>query len=49
MSQKNKAGHRVNCQTTAQNAVITAEVSASNVSTQKRKDEAKQILYINRV
>ncbi len=48
MSQKNKAGQCSNCQTAAEPIVMAAEVSAS-VSTQKRKEEAKQILYLNRV
>ncbi|MGZ4850070.1 MAG: hypothetical protein ACXV2C_01665 [Candidatus Bathyarchaeia archaeon] len=49
MSQKNKAGHSSECQTTVENAVITTEVSKTNVSTQKRKEDAKRILYLNRV
>jgi hypothetical protein len=49
MSQKNKARHLSNCQITAENAVITMDSSTSNVPTPKRKDDAKQTLYINRI
>jgi len=44
MSQKKNAGHSPNCQATIANAVIT-----SSVSSKKAKEEAKQILYINRI
>jgi hypothetical protein len=49
MSQKNKARYLSNYQITAENAVITTDGSTSNVPTQKRKDDAKQTLYINRI
>jgi hypothetical protein len=49
MSQKNKARHLSNCQITAENAVITMDSSTSNVPAPKRKDDAKQTLYINRI
>jgi hypothetical protein len=49
MSQKNKARHLSNCQITAENAVITTDCSTSNVPTPKRKDDAKQPLYLNRI
>jgi hypothetical protein len=50
MSQKNKAGHCSNCQMPAEKAVISSDVNSTiDVSTQKRKEEAKQILYLNRV
>jgi hypothetical protein len=49
MSQKNKARHLSNCQITAESAVITTDSSTSNVPTRKRKEDAKQILYLNRI
>jgi hypothetical protein len=49
MSQKNKAGHSSNCQIAAERAVITAADSTPNVPMQKRKEEAEQILYLNRI
>jgi hypothetical protein len=49
MSQKNKARHSSDCQIAAESAAIVTESSAENVSMQKRKEEAKQILYLNRV
>jgi hypothetical protein len=44
MSQKKIAGHAPNCQATVANAVVT-----SSVPSKKSKEEAKQILYINRI
>ena len=49
MSQNDKARHPSNCQMAAESAVITTEGNTSNVPTQKRKEDAKQILYLNRV
>ena len=45
MSQKNAVRHHPKCQITAQTAVI----EASNMPSQKSKEDAKQTLYINRV
>lgn len=45
MSQKNEVRHRPKCQITVQTVVI----EASNVPSQKSKEDAKQTLYINRV
>lgn len=45
MSQKNEVRHRPKYQITAQTVVI----EASNVPSQKSKEDAKQTLYINRV
>jgi hypothetical protein len=45
MSQKNAVRHRQKCQITSQTMVI----EASNVPSQKSKEDAKQTLYINRV
>jgi hypothetical protein len=49
MSQKNEVRHPVNCQITAQTTDISAQGSSSNVPLQKRKEDAKQTLYINRI
>ena len=49
MAQKKQARHLSNCQITAENAVITTSGSTSNVPMQKRKEDAKKILYINRI
>jgi len=49
MSQKNNARHLSNCQLATENAVITTDGSTSNMPSQKRKEDAKQILYLNRV
>jgi hypothetical protein len=49
MSQKNKARHLSKCEIAAENATIITESSAADVSMQKRKEEAEQILYLKRV
>jgi len=49
MTQKNGTGNLSNCQITVESAVMTKEGSPSNVPMQKRKEDAKQILYLNRV
>ncbi len=49
MSQKNNARHLSNCQMATVNAVIAKNSSTSNVPTLKRKEDAKQILYLNRI
>ncbi|MGD0202747.1 MAG: hypothetical protein ABSC20_02425 [Candidatus Bathyarchaeia archaeon] len=49
MSQKDKARHLSNCQMAAENAVITTDDGTSNVPAQKRKEDAKEILYLNRI
>jgi hypothetical protein len=49
MTQKNRAEHLSNCQITAENAVITSNGSTPNVPMQKRKKDAKKILYLNRI
>ncbi len=48
MSQKNVARH-LDCPMPIESAVIAADSSASNVPTQKRKKDAEQILYLNRI
>jgi hypothetical protein len=45
MSQKNTLRHQQKCQITVQTAVI----EASDVLSQKNKEDAKQTLYLNRV
>jgi hypothetical protein len=49
MSQKKQATHLSNCQLTAENAVITTTGKVSKVPSQKRKEDAKKVLYINRI
>ncbi len=49
MSQKKQARHSPNCQITAENAVISIDSKISKVPSQKQKEEAKKILYINRI
>ena len=45
MSQKNEVRHRSKCQV----AVETTVALASSAPVQKRKEDAKQTLYLNRV
>ncbi len=49
MAQKKQAGHLSNCQITAENAVISTYDSIIKVPKQKRKEDAKKTLYINRI
>jgi hypothetical protein len=49
MAQKKQARHPSNCQITAENAVITTSDSSLNVPKQKQKEDANDILYINRI
>ena len=49
MSQKNEVRHRANCQITAKTTVTPADASKLNVPSQKRKEEAKKTLYLNRI
>jgi hypothetical protein len=49
MSKKNKASRLSSCQITVEAAAPSADGKKQNVSAQKRKDDAKQTLYINRV
>jgi hypothetical protein len=49
MDRKNKARHVTNCQIASATALISADGSTSNVPSSKRKEDAKQILYLNRV
>ena len=49
MSQKNEVRHRANCQITAKTTVTLADGSSSNVPAPKRKEDAKQTLYLNRI
>ena len=46
MSQKNQARHQMKVESTA---VIAAECINQNVPSKKRKEEAKQALYLNRI
>ena len=49
MSQKDKTRHISNCQMAAEGAVITTDGSTSKVPMQKRKEDAKEILYLDRI
>ena len=49
MSQKNEARHRSNCHIAVETTVALAAGSSSNVPSQKRKEDAKQALYLNRI
>ena len=49
MTQKNGTRNLSNCQITVESAVMTKDGSTSNVPMQKRKEDAKQILYLNRI
>ena len=49
MSQKKQARHITNCQVASTAAVISADGSTSNAPLPNRKEDAKQILYLNRV
>jgi hypothetical protein len=49
MSQKNQVRHRSNCPVTVETMVTLAECSIPKVPTQKRKEDAKQTLYLNRI
>jgi len=49
MAQKKQARHLSNCQVTAESAVVTTSDSSLNVPKQKLKEDANDILYINRI
>lgn len=49
MSQQNKTRHLANCNVTAEKAVVLAASSTPKVPVQKSKEDAKQVLYLNRV
>ncbi len=49
MVQKNETRHLSNCQIAAERSVISADVTTSHVPVQKRKEDAEQILYLDRV
>jgi hypothetical protein len=49
MSHKNKAGYNSNCQIVAERTPIATESSTVKVPVQKRKEDTKDILYINRI
>jgi hypothetical protein len=48
MSQKNQVRHRSNCPVAVETTVTLAECSKPNVP-QKRKEDAKQTLYLKRI
>ena len=49
MSQKNQVRHQSNCPVAVETTVALANTGSSNVPTQKRKEDAKQTLYLNRI
>ncbi len=49
MAQKKQARHLTNCKLVSATALISADASTSSVPLSKRKEDAKQILYLNRV
>jgi hypothetical protein len=49
MSQQNDVRHCVNCQITAKSTVTSAAAKKLTVPTQKRKEDAKKTLYLNRI
>jgi hypothetical protein len=49
MSQKNKSRHRAECQITAVTPVELAAISTPKVPSNKRKEDAKQTLYLKRI
>ena len=49
MSQENKARLVSNCQVAIESAVVAAEGSTPDVPMQKRKEDAKQIFYFDRI
>jgi hypothetical protein len=49
MSQQNEVRHRSTCQITAKPTVTLADGRKPNVPSQKRKEDAKQTLYLNRI
>jgi len=48
MQQKNEARHQTNYQVAIE-TTVTLEENESNVPSQKRKEDAQQILYLNRI
>jgi hypothetical protein len=49
LSQENKVRRVSNCQITAENPIIAAEGSTANVPTQKRREDAEEVLYLKRI
>jgi hypothetical protein len=49
MSQKNEVRHRTNCQITTKATVTAADARKPTVPSQKRKEDAKKTLYLNRI
>ena len=49
MSQKNEVRHRSNCPIAVETTVTLADSSKPNVPVPKRKEDAKQTLYLNRI
>jgi hypothetical protein len=49
MSQKNQVRHRSNCSVAVETMATLADCSKPKVPSQKRKEDAKQTLYLNRI
>jgi hypothetical protein len=49
MSQKNEVRHRSNCPVAIETSATLVDGSSSNVPLKKRKEDAKQTLYLNRI
>ncbi len=49
MSHKNYVRHRSNCHVAVETTVTLADGGSKNVPSQKRKEDAKQTLYLNRI
>jgi hypothetical protein len=49
MSQKNNVRHRSNCQVAIETTATLTAGSKPNVPSPKRKEQAKQTLYLNRI
>jgi hypothetical protein len=49
MSQKNQVRYQSNCQEVIETPVVIAAGSGKDVPSQKRKEDAKQTLYLNRI
>ncbi|MCL4430526.1 MAG: hypothetical protein M1167_07210 [Chloroflexi bacterium] len=49
MSQKKQVRHQSNCPVAVETTVTLADISKPDVPSQKRKEDAKQTLYLNRI
>ena len=49
MQHKSEVRHRSKCQAAVETTVTVVDSGSSNVPSQKQKEDAKQILYFNRI